>query len=541
MATDSDNGSVPSSRPHRDRVPKRVTLAAACTGIVVGLVTFAGATVVSLVARSENPLVAIGSAAIDLAPPGFKSLVISLFGTGDKTFLFVLIGILALILSVAVGVIEFRWAPYGVVLLCFIGFVAAAAVISRSGANPVQAIPTVIGVVIGLLILRSLIKRLTLWEQAAARSQTQPSVAAGRPGSPEFERRGFLRLAIVAAVLSTMVAAGSSISAAATNTAAVVRAKIKLPRPVSPAPTIPPAASLEIPGLTPYIVPNDDFYRIDTALEIPQINPDTWKLRVTGMVENEVEVTFAELLKLPMKERIITLTCVSQEVGGDLVGNASWLGYPIREVLARAKPTSGADMVLSTSIDGFTASSPLAVLTDPGTDALLAVGMNGEPLPAEHGFPVRMVVPGLYGYVSATKWLVELKVTTYADDQAYWTPRGYSAKGPIKLSSRIDTPQDGYRVKAGRVAVAGVAWHQHVGISSVEVKIDKGSWQQANLARVVTVDSWLQWSFAWQATRGQHEITVRAIDDNGQVQTSREVGVVPNGATGLHSIQVQVA
>jgi hypothetical protein len=197
-------------------------------------------------------------------------------------------------------------------------------------------------------------------------------------------------------------------------------------------------------------------------------------------------------------------------------------------------------MVLSTSIDGFTASSPLTVLQDTNTDALLAVGMNGQPLPPEHGFPVRMVVPGLYGYVSATKWVVELKVTTYAKDQGYWTPRGYSAKAPVKLSSRIDTPQDARQVKAGTVAVAGVAWHQHVGIAKVEVQIDKGPWREANLARVVTVDSWLQWSYAWNAKKGSHLISVRATDENGVVQTSKLADVVPNGSTGLHTIQVEV-
>jgi len=537
MAADSD---LSSTREIVAPPPTGIPVAI-LVGIVTALVTFAAATIFSLLFGSENPFVAVGSAAIDLAPPGFKSLVIALFGTGDKTFLFVLLGIVVVAAAAFVGILQVRRPPFGLALLFLVGILAAAATASRAGASPLDVVPTLIGVGIGWLVLRSLTARLERLRTATAKVLPPTPQAVSRSAEVRLERRGFLRLVVIAGVASLVVAAGSGLSAVASNTAAVVRAKIKLPRAASPAPVIPAGAELDISGLTPYIVPNSDFYRIDTALSVPNVDPDTWKLKVTGMVENEIELTFAELLKLPLKERIITLTCVSQEVGGNLIGNATWLGYPIREVLAKAKPTAGADMVLSTSIDGFTAGSPLSVLEDPDTDALLAVGMNGEPLPAEHGFPVRMVVPGLYGYVSATKWVVELKVTTYAKDQAYWTPRGYSAKAPIKLSSRIDTPQDNYQVKAGRVAIAGVAWHQHTGISKVEVRIDKGAWQEATLARVVTVDSWLQWSFAWDATKGSHTITVRAIDDKGEVQTSREVDVLPNGSTGLHTIQVQAA
>ena len=537
MADEPDNSVNPSSRPARTG-----NAIAALTGIIVGLATFASATLLSLLFDAENPLIAVGSAAIDFAPPGFKSFIIGLFGTGDKTFIFTLLAVAAFIAACAVGILQVRVPPFGTLLLAFVGVVCVAATVSRANSSPFDGVPSVLGFIIGWLLLRALISRLDHWRVARDRPTSGTSAVALRSTvSPvAIERRRFLTLAIVAATLSLLVEAGSGLSAVAQNTAAAVRAKIKLPKPKSPAPAIEPGGDLTVPGLTSYIVPNDDFYRIDTALSIPQIDPDSWKLTITGMVENEVELTYAELLDLPLKERIITLTCVSNEVGGNLIGNASWLGYPIREVLARAKPKAGADMVLSTSIDGFTASTPLAVLEDTGTDALFAVGMNGEPLPPEHGFPVRMVVPGLYGYVSATKWVVDLKVTTYAKDQAYWTPRGYSAKAPIKLESRIDTPQDGYSAKAGLVAVAGVAWHQHVGISKVEVMVDNGAWQPAKLARVVTVDSWLQWSFAWNATKGDHTLTVRATDDSGEVQTSREVGVVPNGATGLHTIQVHI-
>jgi DMSO/TMAO reductase YedYZ molybdopterin-dependent catalytic subunit len=517
---------------------------AAAIGIVAGLATFGGASLFAMIVGGENPFFAVGSATIDFAPPGFKALVISLFGTNDKTFLFVLLGLVVLVAAAFVGILQLRKPPFGVLLLAFVGFLAALATITRAGASPVDALPSAVGVLVGWLVLRASLLRLGRWRAATKRFALQRMLKAPERAASDslrLERRGFLRFVIIAGVASFAVTAGTGLAATASGAAAAIRAKIKLPGAATPAPSIPADAELHITGLSPYIVPNADFYRIDTALVVPNIDPDTWKLTVTGMVENEVEITFAELMKLPLQESIITLTCVSQEVGGTLIGNASWLGYPIRELLAKAKPKPGADMVLSTSVDGFTASSPLTVLQDVNTDALLAIGMNGQPLPIEHGFPVRMVVPGLYGYVSATKWLVELKVTTYADDQGYWTPRGYSAKAPIKLSSRIDTPTDGYRVSAGRVAIAGVAWHQHVGISSVEVQIDDGAWQEAKLARVVTVDSWLQWSFAWDATNGTHTITVRATDDNGEVQTARQVDVVPNGATGLHTIRVSVS
>jgi DMSO/TMAO reductase YedYZ molybdopterin-dependent catalytic subunit len=282
-----------------------------------------------------------------------------------------------------------------------------------------------------------------------------------------------------------------------------------------------------------------DFYRIDTALQVPVINSDDWTLKITGMVENEVEITFAELLAKPLVEHMATLACVSNKVGGDLIGNALWLGYPIRDLLAEAKPRTGADMVLSTSEDGFTAGTPLDALTDPKRQALLAVGMNGEPLPMDHGFPVRMVVPGLYGYVSATKWVTELKVTTFEADYGYWTPLGWSALGPIKLSSRIDTPRQ-RTLEAGTVAVAGVAWAQHTGISKVEVSVDGGEWEKATLAETTGADTWRQWHLSWAATPGDHTLTVRATDADNTLQAQQTAPPAPDGATGWHTVDVTV-
>jgi DMSO/TMAO reductase YedYZ molybdopterin-dependent catalytic subunit len=296
---------------------------------------------------------------------------------------------------------------------------------------------------------------------------------------------------------------------------------------------------VQVPGASPYVVPNGDFYRIDTALYPPQVDPSTWELRIHGMVRNPITITWQQLLRRPMVERYVTLTCVSNEVGGDLVGNALWLGTPIKALLEEAGPLPGADQVIQRSVDGWTCGSPTAALLD-GRDALLAVGMNGQPLPIAHGFPVRMVVPGLYGYVSACKWITEIEVSRFSDFDAYWVPRGWSQQAPIKTESRIDTPRDGAERKAGTVAVAGVAWAQHRGISKVEVQIDDGSWQQATLAATVSSDTWREWSFAWPAAHGKHSVRVRATDATGETQTSEPADPAPNGASGWHTVQVQV-
>ncbi|WP_412177034.1 molybdopterin-dependent oxidoreductase [Microbacterium testaceum] len=273
---------------------------------------------------------------------------------------------------------------------------------------------------------------------------------------------------------------------------------------------------------------------------MPQVDPATWTLRVHGLVEQEVVLRWDDLVALPQKETVATLVCVSNEVGGSLIGNARWLGVPIRDILARAVPTAEADMVLSHSVDGFTASTPLEALTD-DRDALLAIGMNGEPLPIEHGFPVRLVVPGLYGYVSATKWVSELEVTRFDRAEGYWTSRGWSERGPVKLQSRIDVPRSGAQVAAGDTVIAGVAWQTHVGVSDVEVQVDDGPWQTATLATAISADTWVQWSLPWNATSGSHVIRCRAVSATGETQTSATAAPAPDGATGWDQRTVSVA
>ncbi len=294
-----------------------------------------------------------------------------------------------------------------------------------------------------------------------------------------------------------------------------------------------------IPGIAPLITPNDDFYRIDTALFVPQVDPAGWSLRITGMVDREVELSFDDLLAMPRHEDFITLSCVSNEVGGDLVGNAVWSGVLLRDVLDLASPDPAADQIVGRSVDGWTGGFPTATLDD-GRPAIVAVTMNGEPLPVAHGFPARLVVPGLYGYVSATKWLTEIELTTLDGFDGYWIPRGWSKEGPIKTQSRIDVPRNRSTVAAGRVAVAGVAWAPTREIERVEIRVDEGSWQPVELSGALSSFSWVQWAMAWEASAGEHTIEVRATDGTGEVQTDRRTAPAPNGASGHHTIRVTV-
>ena len=317
------------------------------------------------------------------------------------------------------------------------------------------------------------------------------------------------------------------------------RAALRFPRPTVPAPPLPPASDLSIPGLSSFITPDDSFYRVDTALFLPQVEPATWKLRIHGMVQREVIITFDELLKRPLIEDYVTLTCVSNPVGGPYVGNARWLGASLGALIRQARPLAGADQLLCTSVDGFTSGTPLQVVLD-RRDALLAVAMNGTALPVAHGFPARMVVPGLYGYVSATKWVTDIEVTTFASASAYWVQRGWSQQAPIKTESRIDVPVIGASLAPRLTPVAGVAWAQYKGIAAVEVRVDGGPWQEARLASVPGIDTWRQWVWEWPATPGNHLLEARATDKSGYTQTAVQAQPVPNGASGYPSAAVTV-
>jgi DMSO/TMAO reductase YedYZ molybdopterin-dependent catalytic subunit len=317
------------------------------------------------------------------------------------------------------------------------------------------------------------------------------------------------------------------------------RAAVRIPRPASPAPS-PGNVEVDVPGVGPFFTPNDVFYRVDTSLLVPAVQAEDWSLRVHGMVDREITLDYRQLLARPLIERDITLACVSNPVGGRYIGNARWIGAPLDDLLEEAGVHPGANQLVSRSVDGFTAGSPTKVVMD-GRDAMLAVAMNGEPLPLAHGFPVRMLVPGLYGYVSGTKWVIDLELTTFDAFDPYWIQRGWAELGPIKTQSRIDTPSSLARVAAGEVPIAGVAWAQHVGVDAVQVRIDEGPWVPAELAGEDTVDTWRQWVYRWQATTGDHQVSVRAADRSGFTQSPERVEPFPNGAEGQHTITVRVA
>lgn len=484
-------------------------VAAASAALGVGELTAA------VFSAAASPVLSVGSLVIDLTPGFLKTAVIAAFGTGDKPFLIVVLLVLVLAVGAVAGLLQAARPPLGVVVVAVLGLVAAGAAVSRTGAGIVDSAPSVVAAVVGGSMLTRLIGRRAL------------------PG-----RRAFLMGAAVSTAAGVAAGAAARILGAGERGTQRAIDTVELPEPTATA--APPAAgdAFDVAGLTPLVTANDGFYRIDIALTVPAIDPADWRVEVTGEVENPFSLSYEQLSRLPMHETPTTLMCVSNEVGGTLNGTAVWLGTSLRDLLARAVPKPGADMLLSSGADGFTASTPLAVLQDPARDAILAVGMNGEALPQLHGFPARMVVPGLYGYVSATKWLTTLEVTRFDRKAAYWTTRGYSAEAPVKVSSRIDRPTTG--VEAGVVVVAGVAWAQHTGIARVQLQIDDGPWRDCELASEWSVDVWRQWRYRWVAPAGSHTLRVRATDADGLVQTAREAGEAPNGATGLHTVQLAV-
>jgi DMSO/TMAO reductase YedYZ molybdopterin-dependent catalytic subunit len=554
-----------STGPRRGIVLRAALAGVLAAGVVLGIAELAGA----FFRASATPVIAMGSTFIDFTPPWMKDFAIQTFGTNDKLALLVGMGVTIALLAAVLGVVALkRWA-LGVAGVLLMGAIIVACVLTRAGASITDAVPTVVGTAAGLLALRWLIARLR-HAAAPAAATTDPAtvlpgtrdgvaISAGstenrtgdtvltRRGSRAADagtrgttsRRGFFAAAGVTAVVAAAAAGGGRLLAGARNNVAAVRDSLQFPAPSSPAPALPAGVQSPVAGVTPFVTPNGEFYRIDTALSVPQLTTDDWVLRVHGMVEEEFELSFQDLLDADLIERHITLTCVSNPVGGYLAGNAKWLGYPLREVLARAKPLDGADMVLSTSSDGFSASTPLPVLQD-DRDAILAVAMNGEPLPVEHGFPVRMVVPGLYGYVSATKWVVDLEVTRFADRTSYWTDRGWSEEGPIKTMARVEVPQSFAQVDGGAVMIGGVAWSQQRGITAVEVSVDSGDWEAVTLADEASVDTWRQWSHELTLEPGLHTVRARATDAADGVQTEERADTVPNGASGWQSVQFTV-
>ena len=532
---------------------------AALAGLAAGAVTVGVGSLVSLLTgAATNPVIAVGATFVDATPLWLKEFATSTFGTDDKLVLGIGEVLVLALLAALAGVLAARRWAWGATLVVLLAAGSGIAAMSRPDTGVLAAVPSVAAGIAGLITLRLLVDRLPPLPEPAPRiddhqasddaSDDRPPVAAGwaTPPTPPrptattgTDRRSFLQATAAAASLGVVAAfVGRAVSSSARAVLAA-RSALHLPAPKTTAAPVPAGVQVDAPGMEPWLTPATEFYRIDTALVVPQIDPAGWSLRVHGLVEQEVRLTWDELLASDLVEAWVTLCCVSNPVGGDLISNTRWLGLPIRELLARAKPHADADMVLSTSSDGFTASTPIEALTD-DRNALLAIGMDGEPLPLEHGFPVRMVVPGLYGYVSATKWVVDLEVTRFADATAYWTDRGWSEKGPVKTQSRISVPRTTDPLVAGEVVVAGTAWAQHRGVTRVQVRVDDGPWQDTTLAEDGSIDSWRQWSWRWQADAGDHVLRVRAFDPNGP-QSGQEVDVVPNGAEGYDEVEVSVA
>jgi DMSO/TMAO reductase YedYZ molybdopterin-dependent catalytic subunit len=518
----------------------------ALIGAVSGLLAAAAALgVAQLVAGITGPLgspvTAVGEVAINLTPVPVKDFVIAHAGSHDKQVLVAGILIVLAAFAAVMGMLALRRIGYGLAGLAAFGVLGTAAAITRPNAGAADLVPTVAGVAVAVAALMFLARAAGGRQDrgAAAARESQPAVPSLVSSAPRRpDRRRFLALAAgTAAVAAVGGLAGQAL--AGRFSVERLRAAIRLPAPATPAAALPAGARLPVRGITPFFTSNASFYRVDTELVLPQIPPDEWMLRVHGMVDRPLELSFADLLRRPLTEADITLACVSNQVGGPLAGNARWLGASVAALLREAGVHAGADQILSTSNDGWTAGTPTdVVMTDP--DALLAIGMNGQPLPVAHGFPARMIVPGLFGYASATKWVTDLELTTFAAEHSYWVQRGYSVMGPIKTMSRIDVPRPFQQVRAGRTAVAGVAWAPHRGIENVQVQADGGPWHDARLAVADGIDTWRQWVWYWDATPGLHQLQVRATDGTGATQPAARAGIFPNGATGWDNAAVTV-
>jgi DMSO/TMAO reductase YedYZ molybdopterin-dependent catalytic subunit len=502
-------------------------------GVAFGVAELAAAIVG--VGRSA-PVVAVGGSVIDATPRWLKEWAIRSFGTNDKTVLVGTIIVVLVMFALLTGMLAVRDANVGLTGVAVLAVVAALSATTRPGSSLLDAVPALTGGVAGGIALLLLLRPLHCGPPLDA---TARAPAAKESALPAYDRRAFLLTSLGAAAFGLVAGTAGRATLTKRLDVSASRAAIVLPPPTSAAPALPAGTDLGLPGLSPFRTPNREFYRIDTALLVPQLSTSDWRLRVHGMVDREIQLDYDGLLARGLIERDITLTCVSNEVGGSLVGSARWLGAPLADLLRDAGVRPGADQILSRSVDGLTIGTPTDVVMD-GRDALLAVAMNGEPLPTRHGFPVRMVVPGLYGYVSATKWVVDVELTRFVDAQAYWVERGWALRGPIKTMTRIDTPDGRRQVRAGRVAVAGVAWAQHRGIERVEVRVDRGAWQQARLASVPSTDTWRQWVVDWDATPGEHVIEARATDATGSPQPQRETDPFPSGATGWPARDVVV-
>jgi DMSO/TMAO reductase YedYZ molybdopterin-dependent catalytic subunit len=521
-----------SAQARPGRTPGR--LAAALSGAVAAAVSIAISELVAgLVAGAPSLVVAIGTLVIDLQPAGAKDFVVNLFGTNDKLALNVAVVVAALVVAAGLGVAARRQihrADLGFGAFGLITLVAA-------GRQPLVSFPlavvtAVVAVGGGLAVLRYLLFATGTSPDALA-GVSDPAVM------PDWDRRRFLlRGATVAGAAVVAGGVGRYLLERRAGTRPAV--STVLPHPTNAVAPLSPAQSLNVAGITPIVVQNSRFYRIDTALIAPHVDADTWRLTVNGMVEHPVTMSYADLAQLPLVEQYVTIACVSNRVGGDLVGNALWAGVRLRDVLDMSGVRPGATQIVGRSADGWTAGFPTEYAMDRSREPMIALLMNGEPLPIEHGYPARLIVPGLYGYVSATKWLTEIELTTLEAFDGYWIPLGWAKNGPILTQSRIDVPRDGDSLQAGRTTVAGVAWAPDRGVSKVEVSVDDGDWIACAISEPISDATWVQWQVPLTLAAGRHRIAVRATDGDGMVQTAELSEPAPDGARGHHTIEMSI-
>ncbi|MEW1908434.1 molybdopterin-dependent oxidoreductase [Kitasatospora sp. NPDC085895] len=544
-----------SQRPPRTRArPLARSAAAGATGLAAaGLAVAVGEITAAFTGPGSAPVIAVGSAAIDLTPTPLKEYAIRTFGTHDKTVLLTGIYTTMALLAVAAGLLGRQRPAAGAAVVAAFGGVGVWAALSRPTARPSDTLPSVAAAIVGAAALWWLARLLRAAAQAPASPAPDATVPtpgpapdaappADRTAAPAARpaRRTVLAATGATAAVAALAAVGGRRLADSRGDITGARAAVRLPAPAVPARPLPAGVQPAVPGLTTFTTPNTAFYRVDTALTLPKIDPRDWSLRIHGLVDHPTVVTLDELLRQPLEEMDYTLTCVSNEVGGTYAGTARWLGASLPALLRRVGVRPGADQLIARSRDGMTIGTPLESVLD-GRRALLAVGMNGEALPIAHGFPCRSLVPGLYGYTSATKWLVELEVTRFAAFDPYWVRRGWDRTGEVKTASRIEVPAPFARVPRGDVQLAGTAWATHRGIAAVEVRVDGGPWQQAGLAADAGPDLWRQWSHSWHtAAPGTHRIEVRATDTLGRTQPETRTPPFPSGSTGWHSTVVTV-
>lgn len=545
------------------RVPFTRWRYGACGLLAAAAAMAFGHLVAAVTDPASSPVLAVGSTVVDATPTPVKEWAVQTLGTSDKPVLLASVAAATAILAAVTGLLSRTRPRSAAAVLVVLAVVAGAAALLRPAAGPIDILPSVFAAVVGVATLSAL-RRLAAGVTPNPATEEAGTAAAARRPAPESPapskspapsesplehttfapgvtgrtaRRTFL-LAGTGVVVGTIAlgALGQRLARPA-----VAAADLTLPAPTAPLPPLPVGIEGRVPGVSPFLTPAGDFYRVDTALVVPRIDVGSWRLEVGGMVDRPFSLTFDQLLAMDVVEADITLNCVSNEVGGPYISSTRWLGVRVRDLLERAGIRRGVDQIFSESVDGMTISTPVEALTD-GRDALVAFAMDGRPLPPEHGFPARMVTPGLYGFVGATKWLTRLTATTYVAQQAYWTRRGWATDAPVRTQSRIDTPMGLRTYRPGPIAVGGVAWAQAGGgIGKVEVKVDDGEWQEATLGPDGGTTYWRQWSWPWQATTGRHEVTARATDGHGELQSEQRVDPFPAGASGYHSVVVIVS